>query len=77
MMDETPLPDVVPARPQGNIREFTVSELSNLLKRAIEEGFPYVRVKGELSRVSRHSSGHCYFDLKDEKAVLGAVIWRP
>jgi exodeoxyribonuclease VII large subunit len=76
MMDETPLPDLAPARPQANIREFTVSEISNLLKRVVEEGFPYVRVKGELSRVSRHSSGHCYFDLKDDKAVLGAVIWR-
>src|SRR3954463_10991171 len=76
MMDETPLPDLAPSRPQGNIREFTVSELSNLLKRVVEEGFPYVRVKGELSRVSRHSSGHCYFDLKDDRAVLSAVIWK-
>ena len=76
MMDETPLPEAPAARPQANIREFTVSELSNLLKRAVEEGFPYIRVKGELSRVSKHSSGHCYFDLKDDKAVLGAVIWR-
>jgi exodeoxyribonuclease VII large subunit len=76
MMDETPLPDVADARPQGNLREFTVSELSNLLKRAVEEAFPYVRVKGELSRVTRPASGHCYFDLKDDKAVLGAIIWR-
>jgi exodeoxyribonuclease VII large subunit len=77
MMDETPLSDVVEAPlAQANLREFTVSELSNLLKRAVEESFPYVRVKGELSRVSRHSSGHCYFDLKDDRAVIAAVIWK-
>jgi len=77
MTDETPLSDVaeVPAAPR-NLREFTVSELSNLLKHAVEEAFPYVRVKGELSRVSRHSSGHCYFDLKDDRSVLAAVIWK-
>ena len=77
MMDETPLNDSADTRPaQGNLREFTVSELSNLLKRTVEDAFPYVRVKGELSRVSRHSSGHCYFDLKDDKSVIAAVIWK-
>ena len=76
MMDETPLNNLAEPRPPGNIREFTVSELSNLLKRTVEDAFPYVRVKGEISRVSRHSSGHCYFDLKDDKSVLGAVIWK-
>src|SRR6476661_11073439 len=77
MTDETPLNDPVdtPAR-TGNLREFTVSELSNLLKRTVEDAFAYVRVKGEVSRVSRHSSGHCYFDLKDDRSVLGAVIWK-
>src|SRR5262249_626630 len=66
----------VPAGNVGNLPEYSVSELSNLLKRRIEDEFPLVRVKGELSRVSRHSSGHCYFDLKDDRAVLGAVIWK-
>lgn len=72
MTDETP---IEPAA-LGNLPEYSVSELSSLLKRAVEDAFPYVRVKGELSRVSRHSSGHCYFDLKDDRAVLGAVIWK-
>jgi exodeoxyribonuclease VII large subunit len=60
----------------GNLREFTVGELSNHLKRAVEEGFSWVRVRGEISRVSRHSSGHCYFDLKDDRAVLASIIWK-
>jgi exodeoxyribonuclease VII large subunit len=77
MMDETPLNDIAEAPSlRGNLREFTVTELSNQLKRAVEDAFPYVRVRGELSRVSRNASGHCYFDLKDDRSVLSAVIWK-
>jgi exodeoxyribonuclease VII large subunit len=61
---------------RGNIHEFTVSELSFALKRTVEESYPYVRVRGELGRVSRPASGHVYLDLKDEKAVINGVIWR-
>ena len=60
----------------ANIHEFTVSELSLAVKRTVEQGFSYVRVRGELGRVSRPASGHVYLDLKDEKAVLNGVIWR-
>ena len=60
----------------GNLAEYTVSELSGAVKKSIEEGFGYVRVRGELGRVSRPASGHVYLDLKDEKAVLASVIWK-
>ena len=60
----------------GNVHEYTVSELSNAVKRSIEDGFGYVRVKGELGRVSRPASGHLYLDLKDDRAVLNGVIWK-
>ncbi len=60
----------------GNVHEYTVSELSNAVKRSIEDGFGYVRVKGELGRVSRPQSGHLYLDLKDDRAVLNGVIWK-
>jgi exodeoxyribonuclease VII large subunit len=33
-------------------------------------------VRGEISGFKRHSSGHCYFSLKDENACIDAVIWR-
>ncbi len=59
-----------------NIHEFSVSELSFALKRMIEENYPYVRLRGELGRVSRPASGHIYLDLKDEKAVINGVIWK-
>jgi exodeoxyribonuclease VII large subunit len=60
----------------SNVPEFTVSELSFALKREIETGFPRVRVRGEISQPSFPRSGHCYFRLKDENAVLDAVCWK-
>jgi exodeoxyribonuclease VII large subunit len=60
-----------------NAPEITVSELSGALKRAIEDRFGYVRVRGEISGYrGPHSSGHAYFSLKDADARLDAVIWR-
>ncbi len=57
--------------------EFTVSELSQAIKRAVEGGFGYVRVRGEISGwKGAHSSGHAYFRLKDQGAVLEAVCWK-
>jgi exodeoxyribonuclease VII large subunit len=63
--------------PRSNESEFTVSELSHALKRTIEDRFGFVKVRGEISGYrGPHSSGHCYFALKDEGAKLDAVIWR-
>ncbi len=62
--------------PQGNQPEYTVSELSGAVKRVIEAGFGMVRVRGELGRVSRPSSGHAYFDLKDDRSCLAAIVWK-
>ena len=59
-----------------NIPEFTVTTLSQSIKKTLETEFEYVRVKGELGRVSRPASGHIYFDLKDEKSILASVVWR-
>ncbi|MGB8363661.1 MAG: exodeoxyribonuclease VII large subunit [Rhizomicrobium sp.] len=61
---------------RANLPEFSVSEIAAALKRTVEDSFPFVRVRGEISGLKFHSSGHVYFDLKDEKAVLNAVIWR-
>lgn len=59
-----------------NTPEFSVSEISNALKRTVEQTYDNVRVKGEISGFKRHSSGHLYFALKDAEAVLDAVCWR-
>jgi exodeoxyribonuclease VII large subunit len=62
--------------PGDNSPALSVSELSGALKRTIETTFGQVRVRGEISGFKRHSSGHCYFSLKDESACMDAVIWR-
>ncbi len=61
----------------SNALEVTVTELSANLKRTVEDTFGHVRVRGEVSGYrGPHSSGHCYFSLKDDRARLEAVIWR-
>ena len=61
----------------NNLVEWTVSELSAALKRTVEDAYGYVRVRGEVSGFKGASpSGHCYFRLKDDRAVLEAVIWK-
>src|SRR5262249_56185421 len=62
--------------PRLNLPEVTVSELSSALKRTIEDAYGYVRVRGELGKVSYHGNGHVYFDLKDDRACIAGVIWR-
>lgn len=65
------------AEPLLNTPEFTVSELSQSLKRTVEDTYGHVRVRGEISGFrGAHSSGHCYFALKDESAKIEAVIWK-
>ncbi|MDQ8726810.1 exodeoxyribonuclease VII large subunit [Bradyrhizobium sp. LHD-71] len=60
-----------------NAAEFTVSELSAALRRTVEDAYGHVRVRGEISGFrGPHSSGHCYFALKDKTAKIEAVIWK-
>ncbi len=60
-----------------NLPEVSVSELSQSLKRTVEEAFPYVRLRGEVSGYrGPHSSGHVYFSLKDDSAKIDAIIWK-
>jgi len=54
----------------------TVSRLAGSLRTSIESQFSNLRVEGEISNFKRHSSGHCYFTLKDDRAQLRAVMWR-
>tara|TARA_R110000787_G_scaffold43688_4_gene107077 strand:- start:35816 stop:37252 length:1437 start_codon:yes stop_codon:yes gene_type:complete len=60
----------------SNIHEYTVSELSGALKRTVEDAFGHVRVRAEISGLKRATSGHVYLTLKDDKAVLDAIMWR-
>jgi exodeoxyribonuclease VII large subunit len=59
-----------------NVPEFTVSEFSRSIKRTVEDAFGYVRIHGEISGFKKATSGHLYFALKDENALLSAVCFR-
>ena len=59
-----------------NTLELSVSELSESIKGLIEDNFEYVRVRGEIGRVSKPNSGHIYFDLKDNDSVISGIIWK-
>jgi exodeoxyribonuclease VII large subunit len=54
----------------------SVSELTSRVKQQLESTFADVWVTGEVSNLTRAASGHVYLSLKDEDAVLRAVIWR-
>ncbi len=55
---------------------YTVSQINSLIKVALEEKLPpRMIVRGEISDFKHHTSGHCYFSLKEEGAVLPCVMW--
>jgi exodeoxyribonuclease VII large subunit len=64
------------AAPRDNNPPLSISELSFALKRTLEERFGHVRLRGEVSKVNRHASGHIYLTLKDDKSAIDGVIWK-
>ena len=55
---------------------YTVSQVNSLIKIALEENLPSrLIVRGEISDFKHHTSGHCYFSLKDQSGVLPCVMW--
>lgn len=59
-----------------SISEFSVSEISGRIKALLENNLGIVRIRGEISGLKIASSGHAYFSLKDENAVLAATCWK-
>ena len=74
LFDITPLQETTTVKP--DLKEFTVSEISFEIKRFVETTFNRVRIKGEIFGGKRADSGHWYLSLKDENAMLSAVIWK-
>ncbi len=70
-MDEKASPTLLP-----NVPEYSVGEISRAIKRTLESDFRQVRVRGEITGFKRAGSGHLYFRLKDDEAVLDACCWR-
>lgn len=67
---------VAKGKPGDNAEPLSISEISGMLKRTVEDRFGFVRLRGELSGVKRAASGHLYCSLKDEKARIDGVMWK-
>jgi exodeoxyribonuclease VII large subunit len=63
-------------QPRDNNPPLSISELSFALKRTLEDRFGHVRLRGEISKVNRHASGHVYLTLKDDKSAIDGVVWK-
>lgn len=72
----TDLAPIVDAEASGNAAPYSVSELSFALKRTLEDAYGFVRLRGEISKVTRHANGHVYLTLKDERAAIDGVVWK-
>ncbi|MGZ3306387.1 MAG: exodeoxyribonuclease VII large subunit, partial [Asticcacaulis sp.] len=59
-----------------NAPPWSVSELAGALRRTLETAYDHVRLRGEISKVTRHASGHVYLTLKDDKANIDGVVWK-
>ncbi len=55
---------------------FSVSDASALLKGVVETAFPRIKIRGELSAITRATSGHMYMTIKDSGAAISVIIWR-
>ncbi|WP_320127426.1 exodeoxyribonuclease VII large subunit [uncultured Sphaerochaeta sp.] len=56
--------------------ELTVSDLTNLIKATLEEGFYGLQVTGEISNFRPSSTGHWFFTLKDNQCAISAVMFK-
>jgi exodeoxyribonuclease VII large subunit len=74
--DDAPAGLVAKEQAGDNAAPLSITEISNLLKRTVEDRFGFVRLRGELSGVKRAASGHLYCCLKDEGAVIDGVMWK-
>ncbi|MDA9866738.1 exodeoxyribonuclease VII large subunit [Gammaproteobacteria bacterium] len=61
---------------EQNKEIITVGELNRSAKYLLEDAFTNIAVIGEISNISRPSSGHIYFTLKDEDGAIGCAMWR-
>lgn len=69
--------DIFNATEETNNTALSVSQVTDLIKNLIDESFPNICIEGEISNFRPSSTGHLYFTLKDEKAAISAVMFKP
>ena len=60
----------------NNIPEYKVSEFNKIFNETVTTAFSLIKIKGEVSNLKKHYSGHIYFNLKDENSIINAVCWK-
>jgi exodeoxyribonuclease VII large subunit len=65
-----------PPFPPTGVKVFSIGELTRSIKGVLEEGYASVWIEGEVSNLSKPSSGHQYMTLKDDEAPLSAMLYR-
>lgn len=55
---------------------YSVTQVNEQIKTLIETMFLDVNIEGEISNLTKHSSGHIYFSIKDEKSSLRCVMFK-
>jgi exodeoxyribonuclease VII large subunit len=78
--DPEPAPEPVPEaapEPAPGPQVWTVSEINSAIRALLEDTLPALWISGEVANWTRARSGHCYFTLKDDRAQLRCVMWRP
>jgi exodeoxyribonuclease VII large subunit len=66
-----------PKKQSEQPRIYTVTQVTSLIKSCLENSLPgRLTITGQISGFKCHSSGHCYFDIKDENAIIPAVMWK-
>ena len=63
--------------PSDDRKALTPSQLNALARNLLEDAFPLIWVEGELGNLSRPSSGHLYFTLKDDRAQVRCALFKP
>jgi exodeoxyribonuclease VII large subunit len=68
---------IIDGQMKNRTKIYTVSEVNSLIKGILENNLPgRLTITGEITDFKLHHSGHCYFSLKDENALLPCVMWK-
>ena len=60
----------------AEIKIFSITEINKLVKQLLQDNFPTIWVKGEISNFTEASSGHWYFSLKDDNAQVRCTMFK-
>jgi exodeoxyribonuclease VII large subunit len=69
-------PQISASQVATNQNIYTVGQLSGVIQDSLESNFANIKVKGEICSLTKHSSGHYYFSLKDNDGFINVIVWK-